>query len=125
MLAPVPTEVTTPGYRINVHIPVEGNPLRITLPVDKKHDGGVIVPIKGAGGVTGGAAITILPEGEEIHPNALVTVKVYVPSVRFDTVVLVPVPVVVIPPGERVSVQVPINGNPDKTTLPVGTEQVG
>ena len=40
-------------------------------------------------------------------------------------VVLVPVPVVVVPPGERVSVHVPEAGKPDKTTLPVGTEQVG
>ena len=40
-------------------------------------------------------------------------------------VVLVPVPVVVVPPGIRVSVHVPEAGKPDKTTLPVSTEQVG
>ena len=38
---------------------------------------------------------------------------------------LVPVPVVVVPPGERVSVHVPEDGNPESTTLPVATEQVG
>ena len=38
---------------------------------------------------------------------------------------LVPVPVVVIAPGERVRVQVPAAGRPLRTTLPVATEQVG
>ena len=38
---------------------------------------------------------------------------------------LVPVPVVVIAPGDRVSVQVPAAGRPFRTTLPVATEQVG
>ena len=42
-----------------------------------------------------------------------------------DTVVLVPVPVVVIPPGLLVNVQVPEDGNPLNTTLPVATLQVG
>jgi hypothetical protein len=40
-------------------------------------------------------------------------------------VVLVPVPVVVVPPGVRVKVQLPVAGNPFNTTLPVATEQVG
>jgi hypothetical protein len=39
--------------------------------------------------------------------------------------VLVPVPVDVIAPGDLVRVQVPIAGNPFKTTLPVGNTQVG
>ena len=38
---------------------------------------------------------------------------------------LVPEPVVVVPPGDLVRVQVPVEGNPDKTTLPVATLQVG
>ena len=38
---------------------------------------------------------------------------------------LVPVPVEVIAPGVRVSVQVPAAGSPLRTTLPVATEQVG
>ena len=38
---------------------------------------------------------------------------------------LVPVPVVVIAPGDRVSVQVPAAGRPFSTTLPVATAQVG
>lgn len=38
---------------------------------------------------------------------------------------LVPVPVVVTAPGVRVNVQVPEEGNPLSTTLPVATSQVG
>ena len=38
---------------------------------------------------------------------------------------LVPEPVVVVPPGDLVSVHVPVAGNPDKTTLPVASAQVG
>lgn len=37
---------------------------------------------------------------------------------------MVPVPVVVAAPGERVIVQFPV-GNPPRTTLPVATEHVG
>jgi hypothetical protein len=40
-------------------------------------------------------------------------------------VVLVPVPVLVVPPGVRVKVQLPVAGKPFKITLPVTTEQVG
>ena len=38
---------------------------------------------------------------------------------------LVPEPVVVVPPGERVKVQEPVAGKPLKTTLPVAKAQVG
>jgi hypothetical protein len=48
-----------------------------------------------------------------------------VPDVRPDIVVLVPVPVVVTPPGDRVRVHTPVEGNPLNTTLPVATEHVG
>jgi hypothetical protein len=37
----------------------------------------------------------------------------------------VPVPDVVFPPGVLVNVQVPADGNPPSTTLPVETVQVG
>ena len=40
-------------------------------------------------------------------------------------VVLVPVPVVTVPPGVLVSVQVPDGGKSLKTTLPVATAHVG
>ena len=69
--------------------------------------------------------ITTLPEGTEIHPEAFVTVKVYVPVASPDIVVLVPVPAVVVPPGDLVKVHEPVAGNPFKTTLPVATVQEG
>ena len=40
-------------------------------------------------------------------------------------VLLVPVPVVVVPPGVLVNVQVPVAGKPFKTTLPVDVAHVG
>jgi hypothetical protein len=39
--------------------------------------------------------------------------------------VLVPVPDVVFPPGVRIRVQVPADGKPLRTTLPVDTVHVG
>jgi hypothetical protein len=40
-------------------------------------------------------------------------------------VLLVPVPVVVVPPGVLVNVHVPVAGKPFNTTLPVDRAQVG
>lgn len=42
-----------------------------------------------------------------------------------DIVVLVPVPNVVIAPGKRIRVQVPVDGRPLSITLPVDTVHVG
>lgn len=39
--------------RVRVHVPAEGNPFNITLPVDIAQLGDVIVPIVGAAGVAG------------------------------------------------------------------------
>ena len=47
------------------------------------------------------------------------------PGARAEIVLVVPVPVVVVPPGFLVSVHVPVAGRPVKATLPVGIEQVG
>lgn len=84
-----------------------------------------MVPVTGGVGVGGCALITTLDEDAEVHPSALLTVNVYVPAARPETVVLVPVPLVVAPPGLRVNVHVPDEGNPPSTTLPVATVQVG
>ena len=83
------------------------------------------MPITGAVGVDGCASITTLPDATEIHPKSLVTAKVYVPSASPDIVMLVPVPVVVVPPGFLVKVQVPVAGKLLNTTLPVARAQVG
>ena len=51
MLVPVPLVVMAPGLRINVHVPVGGNPLSTTLPVATVHVRLVIVPTAGAAGM--------------------------------------------------------------------------
>ena len=125
-LVPVPVVDTVPGYLINVQVPVEGNPAKITLPVARVHVGGVIVPTKGAEGIEGCVFITTFPDIEETHPVELVTVKVYVaPAGSVGIVILIPVPVIITFPGLRVNVHVPVAGNPLKITLPVDMAQVG
>jgi hypothetical protein len=76
VLPPVPVEVTAPGFLVSVHMPEEGNPLRATLPVGTAQVGWVLVPTKGAVGAAGTALITTFPVADEMHPEALVTVKV-------------------------------------------------
>ena len=114
----VPVPLIAPG--LIVHVPVAGRPFSTTLPVGAAQaDGCVMVPTIGAVGATGAALITISADGFEIHPAAAVTLKLYVPGIRFGIVVLVPVPV--IPPG--LIVHVPVAGRPLSTTLPVVAEQ--
>jgi hypothetical protein len=48
-----------------------------------------------------------------------------VPAARPDIVVLVPVPAVVTAPGVRINIQVPLDGKPLSTKLPVDIVQVG
>ena len=50
---PFPVVVTLPGVLVNVHVPVQGKPLRVTLPVAKVHVGWRIAPTIGADGVAG------------------------------------------------------------------------
>jgi len=69
--------------------------------------------------------MAILADAGEIHPDALVTVKVYCPDGSPVMVVLVPFPDVVVPPGDLVNVQVPCAGKLFKTTLPVDVAHVG
>jgi hypothetical protein len=82
------------------------------------------MPGKGAAGVGGWEFITTFAEAAEVHPVKLVTVKLYVPGVRFCKVKLEPVPVDVILPGSLVKVHAPA-GKPVKTTLPVAVVHVG
>jgi hypothetical protein len=120
-LGPVPDVVTVPGSRVNVHVPEAGKLVNCALPVDRMHVGGVMVPMAGAVGVVGWTGITTLADAGEVHPTALVTVKLYVPATRPEMFVEVPEPV--IPPG--FIVHVPLAGNPFKMTLPVDNVQVG
>ena len=72
------------------------------------------------------APMATLPEDTDVQPAALVTVKVYVVLADKPVIVLlVPVPVVVLPPGILVNVQVPEAGKPFNTTEPVGVLQLG
>jgi hypothetical protein len=116
--------VTPPGFLVRVQVPVEGNPLRTTPPVDVAHVGWVIVPTTGAVGADGAGAITASADDADVQPSALVTINVKVPAPSPETVVLVPLPLVLIAPGLRTSVHVPGAGNPFRTTLPVPTVQV-
>lgn len=47
------------------------------------------------------------------------------PAERPDTVVVVPLPVVVVPEGDLVNIHVPVEGRPLITTLPVAVVQEG
>jgi hypothetical protein len=122
---PVPVEVIPPGFPVTVHVPEEGNPLIATLPVAKEQVGCVIVPTVGDAGVDGCGLITTFPDSAEVHPEVPATVNVYVPAESPVTVVAVPVPVEIIPPGFLVKVHVPVDGKPLNATLPVETVQVG
>lgn len=125
MLIPAPVVVTVPGKRVRVHVPVAGNPLNSTLPVDTLHVGPVIVPTVGVTGIPGWALIRTSEEATEVQPVELPTVNVYVPTSRPEIVFVDPVPEVVNPPGERVRVHVPAAGNPFSTTLPEDMLHVG
>jgi len=120
LLVPVPVKTTVPGYLVNVHVPAAVNPSNTTLPVDKVHVGGVITPTDGGAGISGCALMTISEEATEVHPDELVTVKLWVPTDNPEIVVLVVEPF--IPPG--LIVHVP-SGNPFNTTLPVDRVHVG
>ena len=57
-LVPEPVVVVPPGLLVKVHVPVAGNPFKITLPVARAQVGCVIVPTVGAAGVQGLTVIT-------------------------------------------------------------------
>lgn len=122
---PVPVTVVPPGETVRVQVSTAGNPLSITLPVASTQVGWVIVPTTGAVGVEGWVFMTIFDDGDEVRLFASVTVYVYVPAARPEIVVDVPVPVVVDPPGDLVSVHMPVAGSPFSTTLPVARAHVG
>jgi hypothetical protein len=74
MVAVVPFPVIPPG--LMVHVPVAGRPLSATLPVVAEHDAGcVMMPTIGAVGDDGALFMITSADGTDIHPAALVTVK--------------------------------------------------
>lgn len=76
VLVPVPVVVTFPGVRVRVQVPLEGKPLKATLPVARAQVGWVMVPATGAVGVAGWVLITTFDDEEEVQPSELVTVNV-------------------------------------------------
>jgi hypothetical protein len=54
-------------------------------------------------------------DARDIHPASLVTVKLCVPGLRLEIVVLVPVPAIA--PG--LIIHIPVAGRPFNTTLPI------
>ena len=114
MVVVVPVPVIPPG--LIVHVPVAGRPLNTTLPVVDVHEEGcVIVPAIGAVGAVGATRIITSVDARDIQPASLVTVKLYVPGVRFAMVVVVPVPA--IEPG--LITHIPVAGRPFNIMLPV------
>ena len=114
-----------PGLLVNVHVPLAGNEFNTTLPVAEAHVGWVIVPMVGLVGIAIAALIVTLAEGTDVHPEGIVTAYVYIPLASPVIVVLDPEPVLIVPKGVLVNVQVPDAGNPFNTTLPVDVEQFG
>ena len=119
MVALVPEPVMLPG--LIVQLPDDGKPFNTTLPVGTEQVGWVMVPTVGAVGVVGCALMIILVVLADVHPDALVTLKLYMPVERTGTLVLVPEPVML----TGLIVQLPDDGKPFNTTLPVDTKQVG
>ena len=119
---PAPEPVIVPPVEtVTVQFPDAGSPLKATLPVAVPQVGWVMAPTIGAVGACGCALMTTLADAVEVHPAALVTVKLCVPVAMPERVVLAPVPVIL--PG--LIVHVPEAGSPLKATLPVAVPQVG
>ena len=114
IVAVVPVPVIPPG--LIVQVPVAGRPLNITLPVVAAQEAGwVIMPIIGAVGAEGAICMITSAEALEIHPASLVTVKLWIPGVRFAIVAVVPLPAIA--PG--LMIHIPVAGKPISITLPV------
>ena len=69
-VGPVPVMVVPPGSAFTVQLPVEGKPLKATLPVGTAHVGCVMVPTIGAVGGAGTALIVVKVIGE-VQPPVL------------------------------------------------------
>jgi hypothetical protein len=121
---PVPVVCMVPGYRVSIHVPVEGRLFIATLPVGVVHAGAVINPGRGGGGNSGCSFIVTGADSEEVHPADTDTLKVYVPAGRLSIVTLLPVPSRISPVGLAVTVH-PEAGNPLSCTLPVDKVHVG
>ena len=74
---PVPVDVVPLGFWVNVHVPVAGKPVKVTLPVARLQVGCVGVPTEGAVGGLGTALITISEVGQpQVQPASFITLYV-------------------------------------------------
>jgi hypothetical protein len=78
VVVPVPAVVTSPGFRVTVHDPVDGNPLSATLPVAIAHVGFVIVPATGVAGIALTVKVKVLVAAVHDDPLGLFVVTVIV-----------------------------------------------
>ena len=76
VLTPVPVVVVPLGFCVKVHVPLDGKPFKVTLPVETLQVGCVVMPTEGAVGALGAALMTTFAEAEEVHPAAFITEKV-------------------------------------------------
>jgi hypothetical protein len=73
----VPVPVADPlGEPVIVQVPLEGKPLKATLPVATEHVGCVIVPTTGVVGTVGAAFTTAFPDDGDEQPATVNTVNV-------------------------------------------------
>lgn len=70
-VVPVPVNVVPPGDLVRVHNPVDGKPVKTTLPVAIVQDGCVIAPAAGAAGNGITVAVTDT-RAAETQPSGLV-----------------------------------------------------
>ena len=124
VVVPVPVVVVDPGLVVKVHVPTAGNPDKAILPVATAHVTCVMVPMIGAVGVVVPAFKTAFVDVVDEHVPSDTLKEYVVPAVKPLSVVVVPVPVVVVDPGLVVKVHVPTGGNPDKSILPVANTHV-
>lgn len=75
--------------------------------------------MSGAVGADMAGLITAVADSADVQPSAFVTMKVYVPDGIPETVVFVPVPLIVTPSGYLVRVHCPGTGNPFNKILPL------
>ena len=76
VVVPVPVVTTDPGVLVNVQVPLDGKPLKTTLPVAVAQVGCVMVPTMGADGAPATVLIITFEEEDETHDEALATVYV-------------------------------------------------
>jgi hypothetical protein len=70
--------VTPPGVRVRIHVPVDGSPLKATLPVGTEQVGLVTVPTTGAVGLAYTRTVNVALAAAHGSPSGLSVVTVIV-----------------------------------------------